>query len=115
MGVRPEQGDRVVYVDTKSRIPRDFFIKKEDGEKHGFTRGCPGCNSWFRGLARQAHSDACRERFRGLLREDARIKNAEARKRIFDEKEMERRRRKLGGERKRKKKRGRGRWKWVEQ
>ena len=51
----------------------DFYIKKEDAEKHGYTRGCGGCSSWFRGLARQPHNEACRERFRNLMKEDAKV------------------------------------------
>ena len=52
-----------VVVDIRQPIPKDFFISKNDAEKHGYTRGCAGCSSWFRGLSRQPHSEACRAMF----------------------------------------------------
>ena len=75
-----------VVINVRQPRPRDFHIRKEDAEKHGYTKGCSGCSSWFRGLARQPHSNACRERFRELLKGDAKMKNAEKRKQEFDEK-----------------------------
>ncbi len=58
-GIPPEErteasglGDRLVFIETKNKAPRDFYISKQDAEKHGYTRGCGGCTSWFRGLAR---------------------------------------------------------------
>ena len=42
-------GNTVVFVQTREKAPRDFYIRKEDAEKHGYTRGCGGCSSWFRG------------------------------------------------------------------
>ena len=57
-------GPRIV-IETKNKAPRDFYIKKEDAEKHGYTRGCGGCSSWFKGLARQPHTENCRERDSG--------------------------------------------------
>ena len=85
-------GDRVVIVRTREKVPRDFHIRKEDAEKHGYTRGCGGCSSWFRGLARQPRSEACRNRFKDLVRDDARMKNQQQRKRDFEEKGIERKR-----------------------
>ncbi len=103
--VRQEEGigNRPMVIQTKNTAPRDFYIKKEDAEKHGYTRGCGGCSSWFKGLGRQPHTEACRERFRGLMREGAKVKNTEIRKREFEEKEVERKKRK--DERKEEKKR----------
>ena len=75
-----------ITVKTRQVAPRAFHIRKEDGEKHGYTRGCAGCSSWFRGLARQPHSDKCRARFEVLLKDEARFKNAERRKREFEDK-----------------------------
>ena len=51
--------DRVVYIETKDKAPREFYISKKDVEKHGFTRGCPGCSSFTRGLGRQPHTEVC--------------------------------------------------------
>ncbi len=98
-------GDRVVIIETRQKAPRDFYIRKEDAEEHGYTRGCQGCSSWFRGLARQPHSEACRARFENLLKDKAKVKNAKDRKRDFEEKEMEKKRRK--DEKKEQKKRDR--------
>ena len=88
------QGPRVVFVGRKEKAPREFYIRKEDAEKHGYTRGCGGCSSWHRGLGRQPHNEKCRERFRELMREEARVKNAEARRREFVDKQEAKRRKK---------------------
>ena len=73
-----------VVIKVRELKPREFQIRKEDAEKHGYTRGCGGCSSWFRGLARQAHTPACRERFRELMKDDARKKLAEQKKAEYD-------------------------------
>ena len=96
MEARPLLGEMrgPTIINTKAKAPREFYIKKEDAEKHGYTRGCGGCSSWFRGLGRQPHSEKCRERFREIMKEDAKVKNAEERKRDFVEKIEERKKRK---------------------
>ena len=48
----------------------------------------------FRGLARQPHNDVCRERFRGILKEGAKVKNAGGRSKDFEDKEFEKKRKK---------------------
>jgi hypothetical protein len=92
---QPSAVSEPVIVTVRGRVPREFYIRKEDGEKHGYTRGCGGCSSWFKGLARQPHSEACRGRFREILKEDARVKNAETRKSEFDNKIKEQMKRKV--------------------
>ncbi len=32
-------GEKVVFVETRKKVPREFWIGKEDCEKHGYTRG----------------------------------------------------------------------------
>ena len=92
---RPVEGNaQIVFIETKSKVPREFYIKKEDLEEHGYTRGCGGCSSVFRGLARQPHNDVCRERLRGILKEGAKVKNAEGRRKDFEDKELEKKRKK---------------------
>jgi hypothetical protein len=86
-GAREDSGGIVVKMRTPP--PRDFQIRKEDAEKHGFTRGCPGCSSWFRGLGRQPHSTECRARFERLLKDDARFLNAQRRKQEYEAKLQE--------------------------
>ena len=48
----------------------------------------------LRGLARQPHNDVCRERLRSILKEGARGKNAEGRRKDFEDKELEKKRKK---------------------
>ena len=90
--VEPRGG--VVFLETRDKVPRDFYIKKTDADKHGYTRGCAGCSSWFRGLGRQPHTEACRERFRGLMRDEAKVQHAEGKRKEFEEEQAEKRRRK---------------------
>ncbi len=52
-------------------------------------RCCAARSSWFGGLGRQPHTAACRARFAGFLKDDAKFKNAEARKRELEEKMLE--------------------------
>lgn len=89
-----EGASRVVFAETRDRAPREIYIRKGDAEKHGYTRGCAGCSSWHRGLGKQPHTEGCRERFRGLMKEEARVKNAKLRREEFEVKEEERKRRK---------------------
>ena len=107
MGIPPEEkrentekGPAKVYTDVRATPPREFPIKKEDGEKHGFTRGCGGCSIWFRGLGRQDHNEACMEMFRNLLEVEKRIRNYEERMMGFEEEQEAKRHRKLDRENK---------------
>ena len=95
--VAPQLGPRgggTVYIETREKVPREFYIKKTDAERHGYTRGCAGCSSWFRGLGRQPHTDACRERFRELMQDEARVQHAAAKRKEFDERQQDKRREK---------------------
>ncbi len=85
----------MVAVKTRQVALRAFQIRREDAEKYGNTRGCIGCSSWFRGLGRQPHSDACRQKFAELRKDEARYQNAERRKHEFTEKMIVKRSRKL--------------------
>ena len=85
---------QIVFIETKSKVPREFYIKKHDLEEHGYTRGCGGCSSVFRGLARQPHNDVGRERLRSILRKGAKVKSAEGRRRDFEEKKRKKEERK---------------------
>ena len=82
-------------MEVKSQVPRDFYLTKKAAGKHGITRGCGGCSSWYRGLGKQEHTEKCRARFRELLKDDIKVKNAEARKREFEEREERREETKL--------------------
>ena len=61
---REKREEGGVTVKMGEARPRDFQIRKEDAERLGYTRGCAGCTSWFKGLAKQSHNNKCRERFR---------------------------------------------------
>ena len=78
-----------VIVKTRQVAPRAFQIRKDDAEKFGYTKGCAGCSSWFRGLGRQPHSDECRNRFAKVMKEDAKYKNAAKRKQEFEDRMKE--------------------------
>ena len=75
--------DRVVYIETKVKAPREFYISQKDVEKHGFTRRCPGCSSFTRGLGRQPHTEVCRDRLKELMRDESKVRNQEARMKDF--------------------------------
>ena len=109
--VAPDVGPRggIVFVETRDKIPRDFYIKKSDAEKHGYSRGCAGCSSWFRGLGRQPHTEACRERFRGLMHDEAKVQHAQQKRQEFEMKQAEKKRRKEEKESKRDEKKERKR------
>ena len=81
-----------MFIETRSKLPREFYITKEDLDEHGYTWGCGGCSSVFRGLARQPHNDMCRERLRGILKEGAKVRNAEGRKHNSENKELDKKR-----------------------
>jgi len=84
----------IIIIDTRNKPPREFYTKESDAERLGYTRGCGGCNSWHRGLGRQPHNEACRARFKELMKDEARVQNAEERKKEFEEREVNKKRRK---------------------
>ena len=55
-------GGGTVFIETREKPPREFYIKKTDADRHGYTRGCGGCSSWSRGLALQPHTEEGRNR-----------------------------------------------------
>ena len=87
MGGTDGAQDRIrVEVKTTKVRPRDFKIKKEDAERLGYSRSCGGCSSWFKGRSRQPYTEDCRERFRKVLAEEARVRYAAEKRSEFDEK-----------------------------
>ena len=50
--------------------------------------------NWIRGVGKQPHTAECRERFRKLMSDDARVQLANLKKQCFAEEEQERKRRK---------------------
>ena len=87
---RPETTGRtgdLIIIDTSDKPPRDFHIKYEDVVKHGVTRRCGGCSSYWKGRPKQGHIPKCRERFREILRDDERVRNQATRERVQAESE----------------------------
>ena len=58
-------------------------------------RECGGCSSWFKGLGRQEHSEACKARFRELLKDEQKMRNYEERLKEFEAREKAKRQRKF--------------------
>ena len=90
----PSNVPQTVYVETRSRVPKEFTITRQDTVDHGRTAGCPGCNSLWRNRGLQRHTTQCRERFRRLLSETAKVKHQTQRKREFEEREESKRKEK---------------------
>ena len=84
-------------IKKKYVAPRSFKITKQDAEKHGYTRGCAGCTTLFRGSARQAHTQECRNRFEEAMKEEAKVLRANAQKEEFERK-IAKRKAKMEGE-----------------
>ena len=82
---RAPRGEKTIYIETREKVPREFYISERDAIKHGITRGCGGCSSWYVGKSRQPHNEACRERFKELMKNDAKFIFAEKRKQEFRE------------------------------
>ena len=88
-----DQAPQGLTIVTKRQVPKEFYITKQDSENHGYTRGCPGFGSWFRGVGKQPHMAECREKFRKLMSDDARVQLANQKRQRFAEEEQERKRR----------------------
>jgi len=73
-------------VREELRAPKSFGSKREDYERHGYTRGCQGCRALLTGTTRQQHSVQCRSRMMEALKDDARVKAAKRRREEFLEK-----------------------------
>ena len=56
--------------------PRGFAITREDLEKHGYTKGCPGCNAIIRKTSKQRHSQACRVRMEEAMKGEDKVERA---------------------------------------
>ena len=58
----------------REKAPKAFGITKEDLEKHGYTKRCPGCLAVIRSTTRQKHTPACRKRMEEAMAEDDKVK-----------------------------------------
>ena len=68
--------DEMEKEEADQKVLVRFMIKREDLEKQGFTKRCPGCKAILRGTARQGHSEQCRARLTEATKlEETVIKN----------------------------------------
>ena len=81
----------VVFVETREKVPRKFYISYQDIQEHGGTPRCKGCYNMARGMSNPGHTEECRSRFEELLKNKEKVKNAKRRREEFEEKEMQRR------------------------
>jgi hypothetical protein len=68
--------------------PKAFHTKKEDYDKHGYTRGRVGCRALLTGTTRQKHSAGCRLRMEMEMFGLERVKAGKRRREQFMEKVM---------------------------
>ena len=63
--ITPDEAEKVVYSDVRTKVPRAFYLTKKDAELHGHTKTngerCPGCQSWLTGNGYRPDWAACRE------------------------------------------------------
>ena len=45
--VRRLQGERIVFIESRGKAPRQFHTFQQDVIKYGHTSGCGGCTCWF--------------------------------------------------------------------
>ena len=84
-GAEDDGEQDVVKLDRTEEAPgvKRMKIMKGDFDEIGFTDGCPGCNAVRTGKPSQNHTEACRRRVEGYLKESKqgqqRLDKAEAR------------------------------------
>ena len=67
-------------------MSRRVYLNKNDIEEHGNSSGCPGCRSILKGIRRQGHSEACRQRIQRALEGTERIERTRTRENeLFEE------------------------------
>ena len=71
-------------------MPRRVYLNKNDFEEHGYSSGCPGCRSILKGIRRQGHSEACRQRIQKALEGTERLERARTRENEFFEEVLRR-------------------------
>ena len=72
-------------VEDEQSMPRRVYLNKNDFEEHGYSSGCPGCRAILKGIRRQGHSEACRQRIQKALEGTERLERARTREIEFFE------------------------------
>ena len=75
--------------EVKDAVPRRVRITREQVRMQGFTLGCPGCRAVNRGIPAVNHSEECRKRFEGNMRDKGDERVIRADKRVRGEEEQE--------------------------
>ena len=73
-------------IKEELKQPYAFHTKREDYEKHGYNRGCPGCRALLTGTTKQKHTPQCTQRMDKEMGKLERVKNAKWRREEFLEK-----------------------------
>ena len=64
-------------------VPRRVKIAKEDLVMHGYTAKCEGCRAMMAGRPQKPHSEECRRRMEGLMKEHPKMRKAQKRMNDF--------------------------------
>ena len=72
-------------VPEEQSMPRHVYLTKSDFDEHGCSSDCLGCRSILKGIRRQGHSEAWRQRMQKALEGTDRLERAKAREHEFDE------------------------------
>ena len=73
-------------IKEELKQPYAFHTKRENYEKYGHSRGCPGCRALLTGTTKQKDKPQCRQRMEKEMGELERVKNAKRRREEFLEK-----------------------------
>ena len=64
-------------IKEELKQPYAFHTKREDYEKYGYSRGCPGCRALLTGTTKQKHTPQCRQRMEKEMGELERVNPAD--------------------------------------
>jgi hypothetical protein len=62
-------------MEEAETVPRRVQIRKDEMERFGYTANCPGCTAAIWETARQVHTEACRKRFGGEMKDMEKTQN----------------------------------------
>ena len=82
---QPSETQPKVETSGDVTAPRKFRVTIDDVGKHGPTPGCPGCRALVLGKTRQKHTDECRTRLTGAMKDEDKVKRSLGREKEFME------------------------------
>ena len=77
-------------VEDEQPMPRCENLNKNVFQEHGYSSGCLGCRSILKGIRRQGHSGACRQRLQRALEGTERLESVRTRENEFFEEVLRR-------------------------